>query len=164
MKQVGRRQLLSLGSALLLAACAQSPQRLAAPPGQRTSWNGRMSLRVDSDPVQSMTAGFDLRGSARQGELALYTPLGSTLARLVWAPGEAEMQWNGQRRSFESMAALTQQATGTALPMDGLFLWLAGEPAHVPGWSADLRDLADGKLVARRSDPLPAVEMRLVFE
>jgi outer membrane lipoprotein LolB len=146
-KQVGRRQLLSLGSALLLAACAQSPQRLAAPPGQRTSWNGRMSLRVDSDPVQS-----------------LYTPLGSTLARLVWAPGEAEMQWNGQRRSFESMAALTQQATGTALPMDGLFLWLAGEPAHVPGWSADLRDLADGKLVARRSDPLPAVEMRLVFE
>jgi outer membrane lipoprotein LolB len=163
-KAIGRRQMLSLGSALFLAACAQTPQRVAAPGGVRTLWSGRLSLRVDSDPVQSMTAGFDLRGSARQGELALYTPLGSTLARMVWAPGEAELQWNGQRRNFESMEALTQQATGTALPLDGLFLWLSGEPAQVPGWSADLRDLGDGKLVARRSAPLPAVEMRLVFE
>lgn len=155
---------MALGSALLLAACAQTPQRVSVPAGQRTNWSGRLSLRVDSDPVQSMTAGFDLRGSAHSGELALYTPLGSTLARLVWAPGEAELQWNGQRRSFDSIEALTQHATGTALPIAGLFRWLSGEPAQVAGWSADLSNLDEGKLVARRSNPLPAVEMRLVFE
>lgn len=162
--QASRRRLLALGSALLLAACAQTPQRVSAPAALRTSWSGRLSLRVDSDPVQSMSAGFDLRGSARNGELALYTPLGSTLARLVWTPGEAELQWNGQRRNFGSIEALTQEATGTALPIAGLFRWLSGDPAQVPGWSADLTNLDDGRISARRTSPEPTVEMRLVFE
>ena len=90
---VVRRQFLSLGSALLLAACAQPPLRTSAPEGERTRWSGRLSLRVDSDPVQSMTAGFDLRGTANIGELALYTPLGSTLARLVWTGADAQGRW-----------------------------------------------------------------------
>ena len=161
---VVRRQFLSLGSALLLAACAQPPLRTSAPEGERTRWSGRLSLRVDSDPVQSMTAGFDLRGTANIGELALYTPLGSTLARLVWTGADAQLQWKGQIRNFASMDALTQEATGTALPIAGLFRWLAGDPAEVPGWSADLQKLGEGRLVARRTSPAPTVELRLVFE
>ncbi len=123
-----------------------------------------MSLRVDTDPVQSMTAGFDLRGTAGAGELSLYTPLGSTLARLLWSAGTAELQWNGQRRNFDSIDALTREATGTALPIAGLFQWLNGESAQVPGWSADLQTLHEGKLLARRNAPEPTVELRLVFE
>lgn len=161
---VARRQFLSLGSALLLVACAQQPIRTSGPAGQRTSWTGRLSLRVDSDSAQSMTAGFDLRGTASIGELTLYTPLGSTLARLAWMPGDAQLLWNGQIRHFDSMDALTQEATGTALPIAGLFRWLAGDPAEVPGWTAELQKLDEGKLVARRSSPVPTVELRLVFE
>lgn len=164
MKVVARRQFLSLGSALLLVACAQPPLHTSVPAGLRSSWSGRLSLRVDSDPVQSMTAGFDLRGTASSGELALYTPLGSTLARLSWTAGDARLQWNGQIRHFDSMDALTREATGTALPMAGLFRWLADDPAEVPGWSAELQNLDQGKLVARRTSPLPTVELRLVFE
>lgn len=161
---LARRHCLLLAPAWLLVACAQQPLRPTLDAAQRTQWNGRMSLRVDSDPVQSMTAGFDLRGNAQTGELSLFTPIGSTLARLIWAPGAAEMQWNGQRRNFDSIEALTQQATGTALPIAGLFQWLAGEPAQVPGWSADLQGLQQGRLLARRTEPAPAVEMRLIFE
>jgi outer membrane lipoprotein LolB len=127
-------------------------------------WSGRLSLRVDTDPVQSMAAGFDLRGTAGSGELSLYTPLGSTLARLLWSASTAELQWNGQRRNFDSMDALTREATGTALPIAGLFLWLNGEPAQVSGWSADLQGLHEGKLLARRTTPAPNVELRLIFE
>ncbi len=159
-----RRHCLLLAPALLLSACAQKPLRAPLAAGPRTRWGGRLSLRVDTDPVQSMTAGFDLRGSAGAGELSLYTPLGSTLARMLWSTGTAELQWNGQRRNFDSMDALTREATGTALPIAGLFQWLQGEPAQVPGWSADLQGLHEGKLLARRSTPAPTVELRLIFE
>ena len=164
MRATRRHCLLLAPALLLLSACAQRP--LLAPPaaGLRTQWNGRMSLRVDTDPVQSMTAGFDLRGMAVAGELSLYTPLGSTLARMLWSAGTAELQWNGQRRNFDSMDALTTEATGTALPIAGLFQWLNGEPAQVPGWSADLQGLHQGELLARRITPAPTVELRLIFE
>ncbi len=159
-----RRHCLLLAPALLLAACAQKPLQAPLAAGLRRQWNGRLSLRVDTDPVQSMAAGFDLRGTAGAGELSLYTPLGSTLARLLWSDGNAELQWNGQRRNFDSMDALTREATGTALPIAGLFQWLNGEPAQVPGWSADLQGLNEGKLIARRTTPVPTVELRLIFE
>lgn len=158
------RRALPLAAALLLGACAQPPLRPVAPGQQRSHWTGRLALRIDSDPPQSMSAGFDLQGNADRGELSLSTPLGSTLARLLWAPGDARLLWNGQQRRFESMDALTREATGTELPIAGLFQWLAGEPAQVPGWLADLQEIADGKLVAHRRTPAPPVELRLVFE
>lgn len=160
-----RRYCLLLAPALLLlSACAQKPLQAPLAGGPRMQWSGRLSLRVDADPVQSMSAGFDLHGTAAAGELSLYTPLGSTLARLLWSAGTAELQWNGQRRNFDSMDDLTREATGTVLPIAGLFQWLNGEPAEVPGWSADLAALPEGKLLARRTTPTPTVELRLIFE
>lgn len=148
----------------LLGACAQPPRvpQLADP--DRTYWNGRLALRIASDPPQSFFAGFELRGTARSGELSLLSPLGSTLGRLEWSPGDALLHWNGELRRFRSIEALTRQATGTELPIGSLFHWLAGEQTSGDGWDADLTGLADGKIVARRAAPIPAVEMRLVFE
>jgi len=149
---------------LALAACAQAPRAPQIDAQERTNWTGRIALRIDADPVQSMSAGFDLRGTAQVGELSLFTPLGSTIGRLVWSPGQALLRWNGEQRSFDSMEALTREATGTELPIASLFRWLTGVQTAGDGWDADLRNLPDGKIVARRTTPKPAVEMRLVFE
>lgn len=159
-----RRRWLTLGLVLAIAACAQPPRQPVATDATRTQWSGRLALRVDTDPAQSLHAAFDLRGNARSGELSLYSPLGSTLARMVWAPGQAELTWNGQQRQFDSIGSLTREATGTELPITSLFEWLAGRDSQADGWSADLRMLAHGKLTAERSQPAPAVEMRLVLE
>ena len=72
---------------LLAAGCASPP---SAPPlsasatDQASSgpWSGRLSLQVDSEPPQGFHAGFELLGNAQTGELRLFSPLGSALAKL----------------------------------------------------------------------------------
>ena len=146
---------------LALAGCAQ-PARLAGP--QAASWAGRLALRVESDQAQSFSAGFELKGSALAGALSLFSPLGATVARMEWTPGEAWLRSEGKVLLFDSLDALTKHATGTELPVAGMFRWLAGEDAETAGWQADLRQLASGRLVARRNLPPPAVEIRLVLD
>lgn len=156
-----RRGLL-LAAVLGLSACALPPR--APDTGGRPYWNGRLALQVEDNQSQSFSAGFELRGGAKAGELALYSPLGATLAQLRWAPGTAELLADGQRRQYPSIEALTQEATGTALPLAALFDWLQGRPADVPGWQADLSRIADGRLSASRSMPLPRAELRVVLQ
>lgn len=164
MTRLARRRWLVLAPLLAIAACAQPPRRPTASDGVRNQWSGRLALRIASDPAQSFHAAFDLRGNARSGELSLFSPLGSTLARLVWAPGQAQLRWNGEQRDFDSIGALTREATGTELPIFSLFEWLAGRDSRAEGWSADLGALSDGKLMAVRDQPAPAVQLRLVIE
>ena len=148
----------------LLAGCA-SPLRVTHTPDQPvTHWSGRLGLRIDADPVQSFSAGFELKGNAQAGELSLYSPLGATIAQMAWTPGDARLRWDGKERRFDSMDALTLQATGTELPVASIFQWLVGENLSTFGWQADLRELPKGRILARRSAPLPIVEMRLVLE
>ena len=148
----------------ILSACAQPPRAPQLIDHDRTAWDGRLALRIASDPPQSFFAGFELRGNARSGDLSLLSPLGSILGRLEWSTGDALLRWNGESRRFTSIEALTRKATGTELPITSLFHWLVGEQTRGDGWDADLSGLSDGKIVARRSMPAPAVEMRLVFE
>ncbi|WP_326536395.1 outer membrane lipoprotein LolB [Pseudorhodoferax sp.] len=156
------RRVLLLALAASLSACALPPRAPAA--AGEPYWNGRLALQVDGDKPQSFSAGFELRGTPQAGELSLYSPLGATLAQLRWAPGTAELQADGRRRQYPSIDALTEDATGTALPLPALFAWLDGRAAEVPGWQADLSRIADGRLVARRSMPLPTAELRIVLQ
>jgi outer membrane lipoprotein LolB len=50
------------------------------------------------------------------------------------------------------------------LPIAALFDWLAGRPAEVPGWQADLSGHAQGRLLAQRSLPAPVAVLRIVLE
>lgn len=154
-----------LALALALVACA-TPPRDAIPAGvQRDHWAGRMSVRVESDPVQSFSASFELRGSAAQGRLALYSPIGSTVAEMNWSRTQADLRTaDGKHQTFESLDALTRQATGTELPVASIFSWLSGLQADTGGWVADLQEHARGRLIARRLQPPPAVEMRLILD
>jgi outer membrane lipoprotein LolB len=151
----------ALGLALLLGACA-TPQR-AALPGE-TTWNGRLAVRVDSEPPQSFSAGFDLRGHPRAGELQLSSPLGNTLATVVWSRAGAVLQQGEQVTRRASLDELTTELGGTALPVAALFDWLQGRPTDSNGWQADLTQHAQGRITARRLQPAPSAELRIIFQ
>jgi outer membrane lipoprotein LolB len=147
---------------LLLAACA-TPPRSAVPAGVQ-QWSGRLALNVEGEASRSFSAGFELKGAPEAGELTLFNPLGGTLAVLDWAPGAATLRSNGQTRQFASLDELAQEATGAPLPIAPLFDWLQGKPTAVAGWQADVSQVGEGRLHARRSDPPPPADLRLVFE
>lgn len=150
-----------LAVVLSLGACATATRD----PGQaEDAWAGRLSVRVESDPVQSFAAGFDLQGNAQSGRLSLYSPLGSTVANLSWSPQQAHLHAGGKDQRFDSLDALTRHAMGAELPIAGIFSWLAGKPANPVGWTVELQDRAAGRLVARRFSPAPVVELRLILD
>lgn len=153
-----------LGAAALLGGCAH---RLEAPPpsvAASSPWTGRLALQVENEPSQSFFAGFELKGDARSGELALFNPLGGTLAQMAWAPGSATLRSGGQVRAFDSIDTLVAQALGTAVPVAALFDWLEGRPTPVPGWQPDLSQLAGGRLLATRLTPAPQAWLRLALD
>ena len=149
---------------LALSGCAARRPAGNLSAGDAAVWVGRLAVRVDADPVQAFSAGFELRGNAEVGVLLLFSPFGATLARLSWSPGEARLLSGGKEQTFTSIEALTLHVTGASLPLDGLFQWLAGNPAPVAGWEAELNDLANGRLHARRLAPNPVVDLRLLLD
>ncbi len=148
---------------ICLTACVQLPP---APSNAATTgfWSGRLSLQVHSEPPQSLTAGFELKGSPEQGEFVLSSPLGNTLLAARWTPLEATLYSAEKPRSFKSIDALIEQSTGAALPVAALFDWVAGKPSSLNGWTADLRQQAQGRISARRSSPLPSSDLRIVLD
>lgn len=134
------------------------------------SRQGRIAIRVDSEPPQSLSGAFTLNGNAQIGDLSLSTPLGSILAELSWTPQQAVLKASNKTRSFDSTDALMLQVTGTVLPLAALFDWLVGRNTLAAGWQVDLTQMnaANGpdsqRLIARRTDPLPTVELRVVLD
>ena len=150
---------------VLLAACATpTPSRSVAQAPSDKQWQGRLSVTVQSDPPRNMSAGFSLDGDARQGELNLFSPLGTTLATLQWNPATTQWLQGSQQRRYDSMAHLTEETTGAALPMDAMFDWLQGKTTASPGWQADLSALNQGTLIARRLSPEPLVVLRIKLD
>ena len=159
---------------LALAGCAAVPP---AQPGSQTL-SGRLALQVDAlpdRPAQSISASFDMRGSAEQGELRLSTPLGTTLAAAFWGPGEARLVTPQGEKRFDDLDALSRDAFGESLPLRALPDWLQGRPwagAAEPaaplhpgpgfvqlGLTIDLARFDSGQLQAWRAGP-PSVRLR----
>ncbi len=136
----------------------------------KTEFRGRLALRVEAQTPQdigqgqSFSGSFELTGNAQTGTLLLFSPLGSTVAALYWAPGVAQLESGGSTRQFESLGAMLQNATGAELPIAGLFSWLNGRPANATGWSADLSRWSDGRITAQRSSPSPKLELRIILD
>ena len=156
-------RLLALSLLLGLGACAQAPVRPPAADGVQ-SWSGRLALQIEDARAQSFAAGFDLTGDAQAGEMKLTNPLGGILAVLAWTPGSATLRSGNDNRLFPSVDALAAHVTGTPIPVAALFDWLRGINTPVPGWEADLSQLAQGRLRARRTEPLPTADLRLAFD
>ncbi|MDQ3059554.1 MAG: hypothetical protein M3R45_08500 [Pseudomonadota bacterium] len=154
----------SLLAALVLTGCARPPAS-ALSDARPDFWTGRISLQVQSEPAQSFSAGFELKGKPERGELTLISPLGNVLGVLRWSPSEAVLDsGNHKIQRFASVDALMAQATGAAVPLSALFAWLQGNHASVSGWSADLSRHSEGRILAKRADPLPQTDLRVVLD
>lgn len=125
---------------------------------------GRLALTVYSEPAQSWFASFELRGDARRGSLVVLSPLGTVVSTLNWSPEQAVLGAGDKTIAYASLADLTQAATGTPLPIEALFDWLAGTPSAAQGWQADLSRQAQGRINAIRTEPEPRTELRVVLD
>ena len=127
-------------------------------------WAGRISLQIQSEPVQAFFAAFELKGHSDNGELTLTSPLGSILGIMRWTPTEATFEQNGSTKRFASTDDLLTQTTGAAVPVSALFDWLSGKNTPAPGWVADLSQQANGRITAQRTDPAPPANFRIVLD
>lgn len=146
-----------------LAGCSTAARQLEVAPG-KAYWSGRMSVQVHGSTPQTTSGSFELSGSPAAGELVLLNPLGNIVARVQWSPGQASAQQGAQTRQASSLDELTQTMLGTSLPIAALFDWLQGKPTVAAGWQADLQARDEGKILARRSEPLPEASLRIVLD
>jgi outer membrane lipoprotein LolB len=169
------RALLAATVALFATGCATTP---AADEALGPWTSGRLSLRVDAtptQPAQSLTAAFELRGSGRHGELRLLSPLGTQQAAARWSPGGAVLTTPEGSRVFPGLDELAREALGEPLPLAALPDWLRGRPwPDAPavataggfeqlGWAIGLGRLADGFIEARRA-AVPPVQLRVQID
>ncbi len=148
---------------LVLAGCAHQRALQSLPGEQDAHWQGRLAVKVFSKPVQSFSASFELQGRPESGQLILFSPLGTTLAHLVWTPGSATLKTEGKEQHFESLQAMARSTTGADLPVASLFAWLRGQPEEAAGWQADLSGLPDGRLFASHVEEVQA-ELKIVLD
>lgn len=156
---------------VLLSGCA-SPAVL--PTGYGPPISGRLSVRVDAEPVRVVSAAFELSGDAHAGVLALTSPLGSTLARAHWSAQEVVLTTPTGQSRYSNLDELAAQALGERIPMAALFDWLRGRPwsgaasavlsgneagFEQLGWRVSLARFGDGWLDAYR-DAAPTVTVR----
>jgi outer membrane lipoprotein LolB len=161
-----------LAAIFLVAACAHKQGAAALNDTQKeaqngvlaTFWAGRISLTVASEPPQAFFAGFELKGRADSGELTLISPLGSILGIMRWSPTEAVLEQSGTIKRFASTNELLLQTTGAAVPVSALFDWLAGNNTPTPGWTPDLSQQPNGRISAKRTDPAPQADLRIVLD
>jgi outer membrane lipoprotein LolB len=59
---------------------------------------------------------------------------------------------------------MVERATGAAVPLKALFDWLDGVQTPVPGWEVDLSSIREGRLRAKRRDPAPEADLRVVLD
>ncbi len=155
----------SLIATFLIAGCARTSGATTQKHLQNELWTGRISLQVQSEPAQSFSAGFELRGKLEQGDLTLISPLGSVLGVMRWSPQEAVLDSGNQKiQRFASADDLMAQATGAALPLSALFSWLKGDSVSISGWSADLSRFSEGRISATRTLPAPQADLRVVLD
>jgi outer membrane lipoprotein LolB len=117
-------------SLLVLAGCATNAPLPSAVRVYRDSLTltGRLSVSYrHNDKPQSLQGKFRWAQRPERTEIELSSPLGQTLARITITPGHAWLQQSGgEIREAASVDALTEEALGWPLPVEGLRFWLQG--------------------------------------
>lgn len=158
------RVLWVLVATIFIAACANTKSAGALKDEDTPYWSGRISISTTQPKPQRMTASFELSGSPHAGMLTLFSPLGTTLATARWSPGVAELEQGGQRMRYPNIQSLITTALSQPLPLEVVFAWLNGQDRAADGWTADLKDLPQGRLSAHRSDAQDEADVRIVLD
>ena len=152
-------------AAIFIAGCAHPIRVKSVNSSENEFWTGRISLQVQSEPVQAFSASFELRGQPERGELTLISAFGNVLGVLRWSSGAADLDSGNQKvEHFSSIDELMERVTGAAVPPSALFAWLRGDHASVSGWTANLSRLSEGRISATRTQPAPQAELRVVLD
>ncbi|HEX5783216.1 MAG TPA: lipoprotein insertase outer membrane protein LolB [Burkholderiaceae bacterium] len=160
----GLRMLGALIATFFIAACANVKSAGALKDEDAPYWSGRISISTTQPKPQRMTASFELSGTPEAGMLTLTSPLGTTLATARWSPGLAELEQGGQRMRYPDIQSLITTALSQPLPLEMVFAWLNGQDPSTNGWTADLKDLPQGRLGAHRSDAQGDADVRIVLD
>ena len=148
----------------LIAACASGARQTGTFDSNFPIWQGRLAVTVKGNAAQSFSAQYALQGTPANGKLALYTPLGITVAQVEWSPASVVLRGQGEPREFDTLDALTLALTGTELPLASLFAWLEGSTLADPQWRIARADLESGVWVAHRDFGADAVTVRVLLE
>ena len=148
---------------LLVSGCANLNTGRAHHPAQ-AFWQGRLAVKVASEPPQAFSAYFALQGSATQGSLTLTSLLGTRLATLQWTPETASLQTPHESLQFASVDAMVAHSVGTPLPIAAVFAWLHGDSSTAAGWAVDLEDWPTGRIRAWRLAPDAAAEIKIILD
>lgn len=162
--KVQRRTWLSLGILGLLTLTACATPRPKATQNEEPFWSGRLGLQLQSNPPQNWSASFELKGSAAQGQLVLFSPIGTTLAQLSWTPQSALLEQGQERMTGKDLKSLSQRLTGTELPIGDLFEWLSGRFGGSPDWQVDLSAYSQGRVIAKKSLSGPEAVLRILLD
>lgn len=149
---------------IFIAGCASITGANSTFSSKTAYWQGRLALTVQSTPVQAFSANFELQGNAQTGSLVLSTMLGSTLARIEWTDTTATLVSGNDTRAFDSLPTLLRHTVGTDLPVASLFAWLQGQAATAPEWEADLTQLDQGRLNAKRTSVVNPAELKIILD
>lgn len=163
-------------AALLLAAALAACATVLAPDAGVERLDGRLALRIDSQPPQSVSAAFELQGDGERGQLVLTNPLGLRIAQAHWSPGvRARLVTSEGEREFDDLDSLAEGALGERVPLAALPDWLRGRPwpraassataagFEQLGWSIDLARQAEGRVAMRRAGA-PTVDLRVQLD
>jgi len=132
---------------------------------QMGNWEGRLSLKILSKPPEQFSANFSLQGTSAQGELTIFSPIGTTLAVASWNDQGAVLEEGSKKQTFASMEALTRQVTGASLPLQNLMSWLNTDGPPLEGWEIRSENQPGGRrLFAKRVSPLPQLQLTLVLD
>jgi outer membrane biogenesis lipoprotein LolB len=129
------------------------------------SAKGRVSITTQGiKGAQQMHGLFELVGDAEGGRLELLTPLGGTVAIMVWTPASALLRRaSGELQTFDSAEDMVFAGIGVRLAPTTLVQWLRGEPIEgvaLEGLSPDgFRQLGWQVSVARETDPAKTVAL-----
>ncbi len=168
---------------LLLAACATEslPPRALAPDALFIV-EGRMSVVVAQgvDGMAKSTSGrFSWTERRGQSEIALYSPLGETIAQIEVRDGLAVLRSaDGSLEYAPTPEALMARVVGVALPVAGLRDWMRGRTragaARAPdafdedGWHVSYPRMSDDgrspKVVRLERAQPSAVDVRIVID
>ncbi|PRP69214.1 lipoprotein localization factor LolB [Chromobacterium amazonense] len=131
--------------AMLLTACASREAPFRAAPSASAaidapfSVSGRLSANLDG---KGHVANFDWRHQPPRDEVAINSPLGNTVAKVLRDGDGVVLLADGKRLQAEDVESLTRQVMGWPLPLSNLAWWIRGLPA--PNLPSRLDD--DGSL------------------